>query len=315
MRERSRKVVITGVSGLVGFHLADHLCRSDPALSVVGVARSSNSNVDELLGHPNFGFTAANIVESPKLDDVLEGAQLLYHLAAESAVYRVARDPVAGLRTNVQGTLQLLLSAARVGVPKVVFTSGGAVYQNQSYAREETVGQPPSFYGASKLAAESYLRVAGNTLGLRHTILRLARVYGPRMTRGAIYDLIQDFRARRPANMYAHPHSVFDFVYVVDVVSALSMASGEDWDGVTANIGSGLGVRLQDLHATFAELFGYSVPLQSMEMEPTVGVLMIDRARALGWEPRYTLEKGLQETIRPALTTESSPAWNPGPRS
>jgi len=228
----------------------------------------------------------------------LEGAQLVYHLAAESAVYRVKRDPVGGLKTNVQGTLQLLLSAARTGVSKVVYTSAGAVYQSQRYAREDYVGQPPSFYGASKLAAESYVRVAGDTLGLRYTILRLARVYGPRMTRGAIFDLIQDYRARRPANMYAHPDSIFDFVYVQDVVSALIMAANERWDGVTANIASGRGVRLADLHAAFADLFGYTVPLQQVDAEASEDVLLIDRARSLGWEPRYSLKMGLDEIIR-----------------
>ena len=298
MREPPRRVVVTGVSGLVGFHLAHHLCRSHPELQVVGVCRSANPNVQDLLALPTFSFAPADLVESPDLRPVLEGASLVYHLAAESAVYRVRRDPLAGLRTNVQGTLNLLLGAARAGVRKVVYTSAGAVYQSQSYAREESVGQPTSFYGASKLAAESYVRVASATLGIRHTILRLARVYGPRMARGAIYDLIQDFRARRPANMFAHPDSVFDFVYVGDVVSALLLASDLAWDGVTANVGSGRGVRLRDLHAAVAARFGYTVPLAPVDAEPTVDVLVNDLARSLGWEPRHSLEEGLEETMR-----------------
>lgn len=299
------KTVITGVSGLVGFHLADSLCVSNPALQIVGVARTFNRNVEDLLAYPNFSFVSADIVEATNLDEVLKGAKLLYHLAAESAVFRVKRDPVAGLKTNVQGTLQLLLSAARAGVSKVVFTSAGAVYQSQRYAREDRVGQPPSFYGVSKLAAESYVRVAGDTLGLRYTTMRLARVYGPRMTRGAIFDLIQDFRARRPANMYAHPDSIFDFVYVQDVVSALVMAASERWDGITANIASGQGVRLSDLHAAFVNLFGYTAPPQQVNAEASVDVLIIDRALSLGWEPRYSLNVGLEETIRFALADRS----------
>ncbi len=293
----ANKIVITGVSGLVGFHLADRLCRLSPRGLVVGISRSENGNVSELRRHPNFRFAPIDLTTAKGLDELLAGTGMVYHLAAQSAVYRARQDPLSDLRINIQGTLQLVLSAARVGVPKVVFTSGGAVYESQAYALEEDVGHPPSFYGAGKLAAESYLQVASQTLGLRHTILRLSRVYGPRMVRGAIYDLIQDFQAHRPANMFAPPDSVFDFVYVQDAVSALLLASGESWDGTTANVSSGKGVRLRDLHATFVDLFGYEVPLHPIEGAPTVEVLVNDRARSLGWEPECPLEKGLRETL------------------
>ncbi len=295
--EPSGKIVITGVSGLIGFHLADHLCRTDPARLVVGIARSRNGNVQDLLRRPNFRFAAIDLVETSPGDEVLAGASTLYHLAAESAIFKAHRDPVAGLRANVQTTLRVSLSAARVGVSKVVYTSGGAVYESSDHAREDAVGQPRTFYGASKLAAESYMRVVDATTGLRHTILRLARVYGPRMVRGAIYDLIHDFQMRRPANMYAHPDSVFDFVYVQDVVSALELSASGAWDGVTANISTGRGTRLRDLHTAFAAIFGYSVPLHPCESPRQVDVLVNDRARSLGWEPRVSLDQGLSETL------------------
>ena len=166
------KIVITGVSGLIGFHLADRLCREHPSQEVVGIARSSRPEVEILLGHRNFRFAAADIVEGGDLGHIIPGAWLVYHLAARSGIFQARIDPVADLRANIQGTLNVLLASSQAGVRKLIFTSGGAVYQSQAYAREDIVGQPRSFYGASKLAAEGYVRLAGNALGMRYSILQ-----------------------------------------------------------------------------------------------------------------------------------------------
>jgi UDP-glucose 4-epimerase len=289
--------VITGVSGLVGFHLAEELCISRPDLEVVGICRSHGRNVQDLQLHPNFRFVAADILEPSGYERELEGTGTLYHLAAQSAVFKGRLDPLSDLRINVQGTLQLALCAAAAGVQKLVFTSGGAVYAGQDRVSEDQVRQPPSVYGASKLAAESYLRVIGETKGLSYTVLRLSRVYGPRMTRGALWDLAQDFQAGHAADMFAHPDSTFDFIYVRDVVDALLLAARPEWDGATANISSAVGTGLRDLHARFEAMTGRTIPLKPRDGAPVVETLLNDRARALGWVPRYTLDAGMAETL------------------
>jgi UDP-glucose 4-epimerase len=292
------KVLITGVSGIVGFHLAERLGRADPTREVVGIARSQNANVEDLSRLPNFRFVAGDVAAEGPWEGELRGAGLVYHLAAQSAVYRARQDPLGDLRNNVQGTLRLMLAAAASRVPRVIFTSGGAVYESQAYAREEQVGQPPSIYGAGKLAAEGYVRVVAEEAGLESTILRLARVYGPRMTRGVVCDLISGFRDRSAVALFAHPDSVFDLVYAKDVAASLEMASGEGWSGATVNVSSGQGVRLRDLHVALRETFGYEVPLLAGKGDPVVEVLVNERARALGWEPSHSLEDGMAETLR-----------------
>lgn len=292
------KVLITGVSGIVGFHLAERLCRADLAREVVGIARSQNANVEDLSRFPNFRFVAGDVTTEGPWEGELPGAGLVYHLAAQSAVYRARQDPLGDLRNNVQGTLRLMLAAAANRVPRVIYTSGGAVYESQANAREDWVGRPPSVYGVGKLAAEGYVRVVAEEAGLESTILRLARVYGPRMNRGVVYDLIGGFRDRSAVTLFAHPDSVFDLVYAKDAAAALEIASGERWNGATVNVSSGQGVRLRDLHAAFRGAFGYEVPLLPGGGEPVVEVLVNDRARALGWEPSHSLENGLAETLR-----------------
>jgi UDP-glucose 4-epimerase len=292
------KVVITGVSGVVGFHVADRFCRADPSREVVGIARTRNANVEDLRRHPGFRFVEGDVAAGGAWEGELRGAGLVYHLAAQSGIYRAHEDPLGDLRTNVQGTLRLMLAAAASRVQRVVFTSGGAVYESQVSAREDWVGRPPSAYGVGKLAAEGYVRVIAQEAGLEYTILRLARVYGPRTTRGVVYDLIHGYRDRQPVTLYSHPDSVFDLVYATDVAEALASSSAAAWAGETTNVSSGEGTRLRNLHAAFRELFGYGVPLQPGEGEPTVEVLVNDRARALGWVPSHSLGDGLAETVR-----------------
>lgn len=297
MTDGQGKVIITGVSGMVGFHLAERLCRLHPHTEVVGICRHDGRNVEDLLEHPNFRFVAADILEPSCYESELVGTDTLYHLAAQSAVFKGRLDPLSDLRANVQGTMQLALCAATAGVRKVVFTSGCAVYVSQDRVSEDQVGQPPSVYGASKLAAENYLRVIGDTRGFRYTILRLSRVYGPRMTRGALWDLAQDLKAGREGDIFAHPDSVFDFIYVRDVVDALVLAAGQEWDGVTANISSAEGTWLRDLHARFEVMTGRTIPLKKREGTPVVETVLNDRARALGWVPSYSLHEGMAETL------------------
>jgi dTDP-glucose 4,6-dehydratase len=118
-----------------------------PSVEVVGICRTANENVRDLQSNPNFRFVEADVTEPAGYDRELDGVSIVYGLAAQSAIYMASRDPVGDLRANVQGTLQLALSAAAAGVRKLVFTSGGAVYASQNRAREDQVGQPPLLPG------------------------------------------------------------------------------------------------------------------------------------------------------------------------
>jgi UDP-glucose 4-epimerase len=227
----------------------------------------------------------------------------VYHLAAQASVTVSMKDPGRDCAVNVLGTLNVLEAARRHGAPLVFTSTGGALYGDDVPipTSEEQLPLPLSPYGASKLAAESYVRSWSAAHGVPNAVMRLGNIYGPRQTPHGEAGVVAIFSYRlwagEPCTLYGHGSPTRDYVHALDVVSALRAASGR---AGTYNVGTGVETDVRALFGQLAEAAGSTAEPALAELRPGElrrSCLDASRARGeLGWTPRIGLGEGLSST-------------------
>ena len=300
------RVLVTGGAGFIGSNIVDGYLAAGHEVAVVDdLSAGTPVNVSRRVHVHRVD------VRSPELDTVFaaERPEIVSHHAAQVSVRRSVEEPLLDAEINVLGSLNVLETARRHGVRRVIFAStGGAIYgeMDAAIAADECQPcRPRSPYAIAKLAVEHYLegyRLAG---GLETVVLRYANVYGPRQDphgeAGVIAIFIQRILAGLTPVIYGDGEQVRDFVYVGDVVranvAALTVPADEP---VVVNIGTGRGT---SVNALWRALAAVAQPGASPYHEPAragdVLRSVLDPSRAkivLGWQPEVGLEEGLRRT-------------------
>jgi UDP-glucose 4-epimerase len=182
MMPRGSRIVVTGGAGFIGSHLCDALLARGHEVQCVDTLVGSGGttrNVDHLLSDRRFSLVVDDVRDwAPRAD--LVGVEAVFHLAASKNSVSLA-DPELDLDVNALGTLRVAHAAARGGVRKLVHSSTGSVIGETPETHEDaSPTRPVSYYGVSKLAGESYVRVIGDLSGTDTTVLRYYHVIGPR---------------------------------------------------------------------------------------------------------------------------------------
>ncbi len=299
-----QKMLVTGGCGFIGSHVVDAFLAQ--GYEVVVVDNLSAGSLKHL--NPQAKFYEVDI-RSAALADVFEAEHpdFVDHHAAQIDVRLSAEKPRYDADVNILGTLNLLECAVRFDVKKfILISSGGAVYGEPEYlpCDEAHPIRPLSPYGVSKHAIELYLYLYKENYGLDYTVLRYANVYGPRQDphgEAGVAAIFTDQMLRgEHVTINGSGEQVRDFVYVEDCVAANLLAI-TDGSGEIYNIGTGIGISVNQLFQTLAEITGY-------EREPYYGpaklgetfrsYLTAEKAhQALGWEPTVALDEGLRRTV------------------
>ncbi|MEI7643241.1 MAG: NAD-dependent epimerase/dehydratase family protein [Chloroflexales bacterium] len=286
------KIVITGGAGFIGSHLIDRLVRDGGAeiLAVDNLHRGRREYLAQHASNPAVRLVEADIRDADALRDLCAGADVIYHLAAQSNVMGAVSDLSYSFATNVAGTVNVLEAARVGGVRRVVFSSSREVYGevDRLPVPEETPFNAKNAYGASKAAAELYARVFLNTYGVETAVLRLANVYG-RRDRDRVIPLWMDAAAHGQEMIVYGGQQLIDFVHVDQVVEAMLRASSAEIIGQPINVGSGQGTPLLELAERVMALPGASSrldlrPARSVEVARYTAEIGLMRAR-LGLEP------------------------------
>lgn len=287
---------ITGATGFIGSHLARALLDRGVELTAL-VRDTAHPALESLESSPHLHLVEGDVLDRETVVQVFTNVEVIFHLAASTAIFRAQQEPVADLAVNALGTAHVLEAARANGHKRVIFASAGAVYASQAGAREEDWGWPGHFYGTSKRVAEWYAGLYGIHFDVACTALRLARVYGPGARRGVVYDILSAYIEDRPIRLYTNRDSVFDLLYVDDAVRAFLSAWEDGWPAEPVNVSSGEGVVIGDLVHLLARRLGRSLPVEVANPERRCDVLNHNRARALGWWPMTSLNDGLDRTI------------------
>ncbi|MBV9172336.1 MAG: SDR family NAD(P)-dependent oxidoreductase [Chloroflexi bacterium] len=281
------RMVVTGAAGFIGSHLVDRLL-ANGATHVVGFdnfSRGRLENLAHLSDDRRFELVVGDVRSTSDVSAVVTGANVVYHLAAQSRVMDGVRDVNYTFETNVCGTFNVLRAAAEKGVSCVVFASSREVYGEPMAlpVDEESPLSPINSYGASKLAGEAYCRAFRREFGLQTVVLRLANVYGRRDTGRVIPLWLERANARQDLLVYGGKQ-VVDFVWVGQVVDALTRAGGLDVAVPPINVGSGTGTRIVDLARRIARMADGQVRVRleaARKMEVTRYIASIQRMREI----------------------------------
>ena len=314
------KLLITGGAGFIGSHLADRLLADGH--EVVVLDDLSTGHVDHL--NPAARFYQMD-VQSPWLDELfkIERPEAVLHQAAQASVRHSVEDPVFDASVNVLGTVTLLQASVRHGVRRFLYAStGGAIYGDTDAipTPEDIPTLPVSPYGASKLAAEVYLRTFHALNGLSYAALRYANVYGPRQDphgeAGVVAIFARRLLGRETARINGDGKQTRDFVYVGDVAEANARALTSDAVG-SFNVGTGVETDINTIFQLLKRATGNNQPeahgpaMAGEQRRSVVDARKIDKV--MGWRPRTSLEAGLDATVRYFRQASPAPAGAPAP--
>ena len=297
------QAVVVGASGFIGSHLVDALLAG--GFRVKALARHLPGLISPV-AQANHALTLSplSMGDSLALQEAMEGADLVFHLASGSLPQSSNRDPQADVQVNLLGALKVLEAARQAQVQRLVMvSSGGTVYgvPQQVPIPETHPTEPTCSYGICKLAIEKYVALYGQLYGLDGLVLRVANPYGERQRLDATQGVVPVFLGKAlrgdPLQIWGDGSTVRDFLHISDVVAALLAAARYEGEERLFNVGSGEGLSLNQL----VDLLGTELkrPL-AVEYLPARGfdvptnVLCIERAqRCLGWSPQVPVAEGL----------------------
>tara|TARA_B100000700_G_scaffold180411_1_gene199154 strand:- start:726 stop:1649 length:924 start_codon:yes stop_codon:yes gene_type:complete len=297
--------LITGGAGFLGSALANRLSEDGHEVRVIDDL--STGELERL--NNKVLFTRGDINDRPKLWTLLQDVECVYHLAAKVSVPQSLLYPREYNAVNVSGTVSVMEAMRDAGVKRVVLASSGAVYgeQNTQPLQEGMIPNPNSPYAVSKLSAEYYVRTIGMLWGLETVILRIFNTYGPGQPLPAshapvISKFLKCASTGESIVMYGNGQQTRDFVYIDDVIDALTASStAKTIRQNVINIGSGTASNLNHLVNTIGTILQMQLdPIYNNNESGGVTEMCADIREAqttLKYEPRISLESGIQRTI------------------
>jgi UDP-glucose 4-epimerase len=297
--------LVTGGAGFIGSNLVRRLVETGAGVRVVDDL--STGKRENLAGLSGVEIVQGDLCEMP-LKGVLEGIDVIFHLAAVPSVPRSVADPMRSHAASATATLRLLEAARDAEVRRFITSSSSSVYGDAAElpVSEAAPTSPRSPYAVGKLAAEGYTRVFASLFGMSTVSLRYFNVFGPRQDPDSQYAaviprFIGAYLRRERPTVFGDGRQSRDFTFVDNVVEAnLLAARALRLDGESINVASGEPYSLLDVLAELQKLFGTRLePVFEPDRPGDIrhSHANIGRARELlGYEPRVGFREGLRRT-------------------
>jgi dTDP-glucose 4,6-dehydratase len=310
MNWKGTRVLVTGAGGFIGSHLTERLVEMGAQVRgfVHYNALGTRGWLDQSPLRTQVEIMAGDIGDRDSVHNAVQGVDVIFHLAALIGIPYSYHAPASYVRTNIEGTLNILRCGLELGVRRIVHTSTSEVYGT---ARREPIdedhplqGQSP--YSATKIGADKLAESFHLSFQLPVVTVRPFNTFGPRQSARAVIPTIVAQCLTRQEVHLGNIHPTRDLNYVGNTVDGFIQAAAADTAiGKTVNLGSGRKISIGDLAKLIASMVNRPISIKHDEqrMRPDkseVGCLLADNTLArtlLGWEPRVTLEEGLKLTI------------------
>lgn len=303
-------VLVTGAGGFIGSHLAERLVElgAEVRAMVHYNALGSWGWLDSSPLRGRMEVIAGDIADRDSVAGAARGAEVVFHLAALIGIPYSYRAPESYVRTNITGTLNVLEAARASGSTRVVHTSTSEVYGTAIRVPidEEHPLQGQSPYSATKIGADKIAESYHLSFGVPVTTVRPFNTFGPRQSaRAVIPTIISQVLAGQGVKL-GNVDATRDLNFVANTVDGfVRAASVPDAAGQTVNLGSGREISIRDLARLIGERAGLPVRVEQdasrvrPERSEVERLLACNRKahELLGWEPRVSLEEGLDATI------------------
>ncbi|XZE55162.1 SDR family NAD(P)-dependent oxidoreductase [Planctomycetaceae bacterium SH139] len=310
MSWNGKRVLVTGAAGFIGSHLAERLV--DEGAQVRAMVRyGSKNDWGWLNGSPQaeaMEIYAGDIRDSGNVARAMENCDVVLHLAALIAIPYSYVAPDSYVRTNIDGTLNVLEAARRLETPRVVHTSTSEVYGTALHVPIDEAhplqGQSP--YSATKIAADKLAESYYRSFELPVVTIRPFNTFGPRQSMRAVLPTIITQALTASEIRLGSLTPTRDLNFVSNTVDGFLLgASVAGIEGETINLGTGQEISVGDLARRILSLVGRDLPIETEEQrlrpeKSEVNRLLADNTRAaqlLGWTPRTSFDDGLQQTI------------------
>lgn len=305
------KILITGAGGFIGSHLVEACVEAgwDVKAFVHYNSRNFHGWLENSPHRDAIAFHAGDIRDYDSVFEASKDCDTVFHLAALIGIPYSYVSPQAYLRTNIEGTYNVLQSCRILGTPNILVTSTSETYGTAQYVpideQHPAVGQSP--YAATKIGADQLAVSYHRSFGMPVKIVRPFNTYGPRQSaRAIIPTVITQILAGKTRLSLGNLAPTRDLTYVRDTAAGfLALARHDGLAGEATNIGNGREISMGDLVRKIAALMGVTIEIESESARERAAASEVDRLladsgklrAATGWEPKTDLATGLGETI------------------
>lgn len=327
-----KKILITGGAGFIGSHVVRRFVTQYPEYQIFNLDALTYAgnleNITDIENAANYHFIKGDITEADFIADLFQKHQFdgVIHLAAESHVDRSISDPLAFVKTNVIGTMNLLHAAknnwkADFEGKRFYHVSTDEVYGSLGATglfTETTPYDPNSPYSASKASSDHFVRAYGETYGLPYVITNCSNNYGPNHFPEKLIPLfINNIIQNKPLPVYGDGNYTRDWLFVIDHAIAIDLVFHQGKNNETYNIGGfnewknidlvrllcqKMDAKLDRPEGTSEQLITYVKDRPGHDLRYAIDASKIHRE--LGWKPTVTFEEGLDKTIDWFLNNE-----------
>ncbi len=310
MKLKDKHVLVTGADGFIGSHLTETLIREGCRVRALAQYNSFNSwGWLEDIDLTGVDVVCGDVRDPAYCREITRDMDVVFHLAALIAIPYSYRAPHSYVDTNINGSMNMCRAALDNGCERFIHTSTSEVYGTAQYVPidEKHPLQPQSPYSASKIGADAMVLSFYNAFELPVTIARPFNTYGPRQSaRAVIPTIITQIAAGKKQIKLGDVSPTRDFNYVLDTCRGfVALASSDQTIGEAVNIGSNVEISIGDTLNSIREIMGSDVEFITEEQRLRPGKsevfrLWCDNSKLkelTGFQPEYTLEKGLRSTI------------------
>ena len=320
-----KTILITGGAGFIGSHVVRLFVNKYPEYRIVNLDALTYAgnleNLKDIEAAPNYTFVKADIVDADQMNKVFAEYRPdgVIHLAAESHVDRSITDPLAFVRTNVIGTVNLLMAARELWKDNMDGKRFYHVSTDEVYGSlgetglftETTPYDPNSPYSASKASSDHFVRAYGETYGLPYVLTNCSNNYGPNHFPEKLIPLfINNIITKKALPVYGDGKYTRDWLYVIDHARAIDLVFHEGKNHETYNIGGFnewqnidlikvlcgiMDRKLNRPEGESAKLITYVKDRPGHDLRYAIDASKINKE--LGWSPSVTFEQGLEKTI------------------
>lgn len=311
---KGKKVLVTGAEGFIGSHLTERLVELGAEVTALTQYNSFNNwgwidTFDKNI-RDSLNIVTGDIREYDNVKRIVKGQEVIMHLAALIAIPYSYLSPMAYVRTNVEGTTNILEACREEeNIEKIIHTSTSETYGTALYVpideKHPMQGQSP--YSASKIGADKMAESFYKSFNLPIVTLRPFNTYGPRQSaRAVIPTIISQILAGKKEIKLGSLTPTRDFNYVKDTAEAfIKVAESDKTIGEVINAGSNYEISIGELVKKIIQLLRQDVKIICDEerIRPEnseVNRLWADNTKIkelTDWTPKYTLDEGLKETI------------------
>lgn len=301
MSIKNLRIMIIGGAGFIGSHLVDSFKKEN---DVLVYDNFSDAVIKERQSEVT--YFEEDVLDLSTLIEKTRDINLIFHYAAAPSVKESSEKPLHSFEQNVRGTLNVLESMRKNDIPLLVFASTSTVYGEAEIPTPESAPlKPISNYGASKAACEMYVRSYSSLYGIQAIVLRYANIFGPRSSRGVMYDFFYKLKQDpKKLEILGDGEQKKSYLYIDDCIDATltSLKTEKRFD--VFNIGSDEQVTVNWIAKVISNELGldpefkYTGGKRGWKGDVPVMLLDVSKIKSLGWEPKVSTMEGIRRYVR-----------------